>query len=151
MARAQAAAKWRATTPESKSRQDAAAWAAWLSRYGARLQREAALGGSDAERVRAMNAANPRVVLRNWVAEEAIRAAEKGDFAPVRQLLVVLTQPFKEADDVAAGEVAGADGKKGAAQSEPAGAPEPVAGVCPYRIGGKPPAWAGELCVTCSS
>lgn len=102
-----------------------------------------------------MNGANPRVVLRNWVAEEAIRAAEGGDYAAVQKLLAILTQPFKEAEELeglggVSGVPAAASAGKAAA-AEPAGAPEPAAGVCPLRIGGKPPAWAGELCVTCSS
>lgn len=32
-----------------------------------------------------MNGINPRVVLRNYIAQNAIQAAEKGDFSEVRQ------------------------------------------------------------------
>lgn len=45
-------------------------------------------GQSDAhtvqeERVRLMDAANPRVILRNYIAQNAIEAAENGDFSEV--------------------------------------------------------------------
>lgn len=36
------------------------------------------------ERVRSMNATNPAVVLRNYIAQNAIEAAERGDFSEVR-------------------------------------------------------------------
>lgn len=161
LARSQAAAKWRATTQQQKAEKDAAAWRSWLTRYGARLEREAAKGGSVSERVRAMNAANPRVVLRNWVAQEAIQVAEAGDYEAVRKLLAVMAQPYKEVHEAALGAggqgaaAAGAVGAGAAPNGEgpggAAGPPERAAGICPFRVGGKPPAWAGELCVTCSS
>lgn len=36
------------------------------------------------ERVRVMDGTNPRVILRNYIAQNAIEAAEKGDFTEVR-------------------------------------------------------------------
>lgn len=36
------------------------------------------------ERVRVMDSTNPRVVLRNYIAQNAIEAAENGDFSEVR-------------------------------------------------------------------
>jgi len=35
------------------------------------------------ERVRVMDSSNPRVVLRNYIAQNAIEAAENGDFSEV--------------------------------------------------------------------
>ena len=35
------------------------------------------------ERLGVMNSTNPRVVLRNYIAQNAIQAAEKGDFSEV--------------------------------------------------------------------
>ncbi|MCJ8170358.1 protein adenylyltransferase SelO [Atopomonas sediminilitoris] len=63
----------------------------WLSTYHARLQHETR---SDAERQQAMRAVNPLYVLRNHLAQEAITAAEHDDFAPLRRLHEVLSQPF---------------------------------------------------------
>lgn len=39
---------------------------------------------------------NPKFVLRNYLCQEAIEAANKQDFAPLEQLLEVVTQPFAE-------------------------------------------------------
>lgn len=36
------------------------------------------------ERVRVMDGTNPRVILRNYIAQNAIEAAENGDFSEVR-------------------------------------------------------------------
>ncbi len=79
----QASEHWTTVTPEAKRATDAASWGAWLRRYCQRLAREAAAGATPDARAAAMRGVNPRVVLRNWVAEEAIRAAEAGDFSKV--------------------------------------------------------------------
>ena len=41
-----------------------------------------------------MDAANPRIVLRNFIAQNAIEAAEKGDFSEVRRVLKAFQKPF---------------------------------------------------------
>jgi uncharacterized protein YdiU (UPF0061 family) len=51
--------------------------------------------GLQGNRQDTMLAANPWIVLRNWVAQEAIDAAEAGDFSLVQQLLVALQSPFE--------------------------------------------------------
>jgi uncharacterized protein YdiU (UPF0061 family) len=43
-----------------------------------------------------MHAASPWLVPRNWLAQEAIEAAEQGDLAPLHQLLDVLRTPYTE-------------------------------------------------------
>jgi serine/tyrosine/threonine adenylyltransferase len=66
---------------------------AWLERYRARLAEE---GGSAAERARAMDAVNPKYVLRNFQAQLAIDAAEAGDLTRLHTLERVLARPYDE-------------------------------------------------------
>jgi uncharacterized protein YdiU (UPF0061 family) len=73
--------------------------AAWIDRYERRLEREARPA---AGRATAMNAVNPRIVLRNHLAQEAIAASENGDDEPVRRLLAALRRPYDDAPEVAA-------------------------------------------------
>jgi uncharacterized protein YdiU (UPF0061 family) len=65
----------------------------WLRAWGGR----ATAGGlADLERRRRMDAVNPRFVLRNYLAQEAIDAAEAGDPTRVHELLDVLRRPYDE-------------------------------------------------------
>ena len=66
---------------------------AWLRRYAARVRSEAV---PDAERRVRMNAVNPKYVLRNYLAQLAIDAAEQGDGSKVRELLEVMRRPYDE-------------------------------------------------------
>jgi len=45
--------------------------------------------GLQKERVCVMNNNNPHVVLRNYIAQNAIEAAENGDFSEVRFILAL--------------------------------------------------------------
>ena len=63
----------------------------WLQRYAARLAGSAL---SPAQRQARMAAANPRYVLRNWLAQQAIEQAEGGDLDGVHALARVLRQPY---------------------------------------------------------
>ena len=71
---------------------DLAGFDQWASDYCA----SAAEGDDDqdARRTR-MHAVNPLYVLRNYLAQQAIEAAEQGDYGPVRELHTVLSQPFE--------------------------------------------------------
>ena len=67
---------------------------AWGERYIARVARD---GYADQEQRRArMHAVNPLYILRNYLAQKAIDAAEQGDYAEVRRLHAVLNKPFEE-------------------------------------------------------
>ena len=97
---------------------DGAAYAAWAGRYRARLALEA---GADAERKARMDRVNPKFVLRNYLAETAIRkAADERDYAEIERLMRVLSRPYDEQPGMQA-------------YAEPA------------------PPWAAALAVSCSS
>jgi hypothetical protein len=66
---------------------------AWLVRYRERLSRER---DDDAARRAAMDRVNPKYVLRNYLAQQAIEAAELGDFSEIARLHAVLRAPFDE-------------------------------------------------------
>jgi uncharacterized protein YdiU (UPF0061 family) len=72
---------------------DRSACDTWLAGWRERL---AQTPWPDAERQAAMLAANPKYILRNWLAEVAIRKAKNGDFSEVRRVLNCLRQPFAE-------------------------------------------------------
>jgi uncharacterized protein YdiU (UPF0061 family) len=63
---------------------------AWLSRYRVR---------TESEDTAQLNRINPKYVLRNWVAETAIRAVEDhGDIATLDRIFKLLQSPFEEHD-----------------------------------------------------
>lgn len=120
-------------TDDQKTAQDSQAWGAWIARYRARVQEIAFstetrdLAVINKERLQAMKGSNPKYVLRNYLAQNAIAKAENGDYSEVEALLKRLHDPYAlDEDDV----------------------PEAVQ-VCVYNK--KRPGWANELCVTCSS
>lgn len=65
----------------------------FISQYAARLRWE---GLEDEERMTRMQGANPRYILRNWMAQSAIEKAEKDDFSEVQLLLRILRRPFRK-------------------------------------------------------
>jgi uncharacterized protein YdiU (UPF0061 family) len=100
---------------------DRAAFDAWAIDYRARLRSEA---GIDRERAARMNRVNPKYVLRNHLAEVAIRKArgDEGarDFGEVDRLLRLLQRPFDEKPEF-------------------------------ESYAAAPPDWAGNLHLSCSS
>jgi uncharacterized protein YdiU (UPF0061 family) len=65
----------------------------WLTDWWQRTRREAT---APAELARRMDAVNPKYVMRNYLAQEAIDAAYGGDDSKVRLLLDVMRKPFDE-------------------------------------------------------
>ena len=65
----------------------------WAQKYSARLAKQSI---SDAQRQKKMNAINPKYVLRNYMAQAAIEAAQQGDYTEVNLLLGVLQTPCDE-------------------------------------------------------
>jgi serine/tyrosine/threonine adenylyltransferase len=94
---------------------------AWSAGYARRLRREHSV---DAQRAPRMNAVNPKFVLRNHLAEVAIREARGGDFGEVQRLLKVLQRPYDEQSD---------------------------GGPAVQAYAGFPPEWAQAIEVSCSS
>ncbi|NIP14464.1 MAG: YdiU family protein [Pseudomonadales bacterium] len=79
--------------PEQLAGQTQERVAGWLSDYAARLRQD---DFPPDDRRRAMNAVNPKYVLRNYLAQLAIDDAETGDFALVHDLLDLLRHPYDE-------------------------------------------------------
>ena len=81
---------------------DRAAFDGWYQQYRQRLQQEQV---SDAERQQAMKAVNPKLILRNYLAQQAIESAERDDVSKLARLHQALLTPFADApeyDDLAA-------------------------------------------------
>ncbi len=68
-------------------------WATWLARWDRRIQDE---GRPANERRQTMNAVNPCYIPRNYLAQQAIDAAQAGDASPLLDLLDTLRTPYRE-------------------------------------------------------
>jgi serine/tyrosine/threonine adenylyltransferase len=70
-----------------------AEWYDWQRGYRERLVSE---GRDDGARRETMLAANPKYILRNYLAQTAIEAAEKHDYSELHRLHQILRRPFDE-------------------------------------------------------
>ncbi|MDB2677960.1 YdiU family protein [Gammaproteobacteria bacterium] len=65
----------------------------WIVSFLARHSKETL---SKDKRLELMNQVNPKFILRNYMAQEAIEAAEVNDFSNLETLMIIMTQPFEE-------------------------------------------------------
>ncbi|WP_343554364.1 YdiU family protein [Pantoea sp.] len=72
---------------------DRAAFDAWYDSYRQRLLQDQA---SDEQRQQVMKAANPTLVLRNYLAQQVIEEVEDGETAALEKLHLALQQPFSD-------------------------------------------------------
>jgi serine/tyrosine/threonine adenylyltransferase len=77
----------------SMTRENVEAWTHWSQRYAARLKQD---GKSLHSRSAEMKKTNPKYVPRNYLAQNAIMAAEKGDLSVLERLMRVLENPYSE-------------------------------------------------------
>uniref|UniRef100_T1ILI2 non-specific serine/threonine protein kinase n=1 Tax=Strigamia maritima TaxID=126957 RepID=T1ILI2_STRMM len=109
----------------------------WLKIYIERISKET-LGNK--ERVDLMNANNPKYILRNYIAQNAISLAEKGDYSEVKQVLKLLENPFADEHSTVVNEPetgpSASAAKKLPFQS------------CKITYDGRPPSWAGGIKVS---
>ncbi len=68
-------------------------WNSWMMHYAERLQKEE---HTSKERKEHMNLVNPKYVLRNYMAQLAIDAANKGDYKLIDDLFQLLKEPYAE-------------------------------------------------------
>lgn len=76
---------------EEQFTQERARFEAWLTRYVRRVG-----DGDIEERAERMNKVNPRFVLRNYLAQQAIEAAEQGDLKLLHRLLDAARTPYAD-------------------------------------------------------
>lgn len=77
-------------TPPPAAARDA--FASWLGAWQARI---AASPEAAEARIARMNAANPWLIPRNWLAQRAIDAAEGGDLGELERLMTAIRRPYE--------------------------------------------------------
>lgn len=68
-------------------------WNKWFAAYASRLKLE---NTSAEKRKQQMNLVNPKYVLRNYMSQLAIDAADNGDYTLINELYTLLKQPYSE-------------------------------------------------------
>ena len=71
-------------------------WGRWFEKYLKRLNLETV---SDADRKTKMDSTNPKYVLRNYMAQLAIDAANNEDYSILEELYELLKNPYSEQTD----------------------------------------------------
>ncbi|PHQ32539.1 protein adenylyltransferase SelO [Rhodopirellula bahusiensis] len=68
----------------------------WMRSYQSRVLADDGFPADDSQRRQRMNVVNPKYVLRNYLAQLAIDACDKGDDSMVSELLDVLRRPYDD-------------------------------------------------------
>lgn len=152
-----------------KAQADREHWAAWCNKYAAHVLQLASLSDDHLSGAAAMmRTQNPTFILRNWLAQDAIKLAEdSADYSGVRTLLEMLQDPFNPAystyrNDPATSSTstcsvqggkttAGAVVDKKDSGKEVGDESEGSGGELKKRYLSTPPDWADSLICTCSS
>lgn len=144
-------------TKEEKYQSDKSAWKKWLTEYVELVEADAAAAADRdiemywTQRIETMNSNNPRFILRNYIAENAIKAAENGDYSEVRRVYELLQDPYSEQLDISFTEQATVQWDSSSQNSE-AAADTTVTGAsisrCQMHYDSKPPESAYALRVT---
>ncbi len=74
---------------------ESSAWRQWMARYQARLELE---NSSVQQRQQLIHANTPKLILRNYIAQEIIAAAEEGDYTPLNNWFNWLQTPYTPPD-----------------------------------------------------
>ncbi|KAJ3694656.1 hypothetical protein LUZ60_000033 [Juncus effusus] len=69
------------------------AWVSWLQTY---IEELVSSEIPDEERKSLMNSVNPKYILRNYLCQSAIDAAEQGDYEELNRLLKVMERPYDD-------------------------------------------------------
>ncbi len=80
-------------TPEEVQGELFNTWKQWFTDYSLRLNKESL---SNIQRQEKMDRINPKYVLRNYMAQLAIDEADKGNYALINELYLLLKQPYQE-------------------------------------------------------
>lgn len=88
-------------TSDEKVEGDRKHWNEWINTYRKRIDMEMKESNLTSEefaskRKQSMDSVNPRIVLRNYMAQEVIDAAEQGNYTKLQDLLSLLENPFTD-------------------------------------------------------
>jgi uncharacterized protein YdiU (UPF0061 family) len=75
---------------------DSAVAKSWIVSFQERQTKE---GLSVDKKVISMNQVNPKFILRNYMAQEAIEAAQNNNFSALETLIIILSKPFEEHEE----------------------------------------------------
>jgi serine/tyrosine/threonine adenylyltransferase len=68
-------------------------WIQWLEQY---IQEVKLLDEREEDRMLKMNSINPKYILRNYMLQLTIEAAEKGDYSLLQEMQILLKNPYEE-------------------------------------------------------